>query len=169
MVMRTVLIAALIFSVTLPLRATAVDADAGGENAAPDFALKSLAGPNLRLSEYRGEIVVVAFWASWCGECRGQLQALNEHHEAYGNSGLRILAVNLDRDMRQARETAQALGLNFAVLHDPEGDVAELYDVKDVPLAVFIDREGRIRDSIDGYSRSDQGPFVERLRTLLRD
>jgi peroxiredoxin len=167
--MRTLWIAASILSVCAGVDTWAADGEATGDEPAPDFVLKSLAGPNLRLSEYRGEVVMVTFWASWCGECRGQLKDFNDIAVAYGDAGLTILSVNLDSRMPQARETAQALDLVYPVLFDPEGEVAELYDVRDVPFAVFVDREGRVRETIEGYSGSDETLFVERLRNLLRE
>jgi peroxiredoxin len=71
--------------------------------------------------------------------------------------------------MNQAKETAQALDLGFPVLYDAGGAVAELYDVRDVPFAVFVDREGRVRATLDGYSGADEPLFVERVRNLLRE
>lgn len=167
--MRTLWIAASVLSVSLLVKAGAAEGDTYGDEPAPDFVLKSLDGPNLRLSEYRGQVVMLAFWASWCGECRGQLKAFTDLHTAYGESGLTILSVNLDSKMTQARETAQSLGLGFPVLYDAGGEVAELYDIRDVPLVVFVDREGRVRGTMDGYSGSDETLFVERVRTLLRE
>ena len=73
-------------------------------SSAPDFVLKSLDGENLRLSEYRGQIVVMNFWASWCGRCRDQLPSLENLHERYGDSGMQILSVNLDGDIEKARQ-----------------------------------------------------------------
>jgi len=167
--MRTLKIVASAFLVSLLLQAAAAEGDAYSDDLAPDFVLKSLSGPNLRLSEYRGEVVMLAFWASWCGECRGQLKAFNDLHAAYGESGLTILSVNLDSKMNQAAETARSLDLAFPVLYDTGGAVAELYDVRDVPFAVFVDREGRVRATMDGYSGSDEASFVERVRNLLRE
>jgi peroxiredoxin len=169
MVMRTVWIAALIFAALMLSSAQAAEADAADENQAPDFVLKSVAGPNLRLSEYRGEVVLITFWATWCGECRGQLKALDDMFATYNDSGLEILSINLDSKIAQARDTAQALDLSFPVLLDAPGDVAELFDVRDLPFAVFVDREGRIRETVDGFSRSDEAIFLERVRNLLRE
>lgn len=153
----------------LPWLAWAASDEAADDGSAPDFVLKSTAGPNLRLSEYRGEVVALAFWASWCGECRSQLENLEELHQAYGQSGLRILAVSLDSNMTQARNTADALDVAFPILFDARGEVAELYEVDDLPLIVFVDREGRLRETIEGYSRSEQEALVSRLRDLLRE
>lgn len=166
MVRRTVWVAS-----ALVLACGSVNAaeDEAAEDGAPDFALKSTAGPNLRLSEYRGEIVMLAFWASWCGDCRALLQSFNELDARYRDIGFKVLAVNLDPKMAQAQETAAQLDLSFPVLHDPDGAVAELYEVDDVPLVVFIDRDGRVREAVEGFSRTNQSYHADRLRTLLRE
>lgn len=166
MVMRTIWVASVLaLLATCPVTAAEDNADAH----APDFALKSTAGPNLRLSEYRGEVVMLAFWASWCGECRAQLQGFNELHASYKDIGFKLLSVSLDPKIAQARETAASLGLDFPVLHDPAGTVGELYSVDDLPLVVFVDREGRIREVVEGFSRSNQNYYADRLRSLLRE
>ena len=143
--------------------------DSGDDGLAPDFVLKSTAGPNLRLSEYRGEVVMLAFWASWCGECRTQLQSFEDLHQSYGESGLELLSVSLDSIISQAQSTAAALDISFPVLYDARGEVGELYEVDDLPLVVFVDREGRVREMVEGYGRSEQDALVDRLRDFLRE
>ena len=143
--------------------------DSAEDGTAPDFVLKSTAGPNLRLSEYRGEVVMLAFWASWCGECRSQLESFEELHTAYGESGLELLSISLDSSLSQAANTAAALDVSFPVLYDARGEVGELYEVDDLPLVVYVDRDGRLRETVEGYSRAEQELFVERLRDLLRE
>ena len=71
---------------------------------APDFVLKSVSGKNLRLSEYRGEVVMLSFWATWCGDCRAQLDELGEMRDRYQDAGVELLAVSLDQNARQAGE-----------------------------------------------------------------
>jgi peroxiredoxin len=166
MVRRTVCLAS---ALALLVATATLGADGLAGDSAPDFALKSTAGPNLRLSEYRGEVVMLAFWASWCGECRALLQSFNSLHDSYERIGFRLLSINLDPQMTQARETAASLDLNFPVLHDARGTVGELYSVDDVPTVVFIDREGYIREVIEGFSRSNQNQYTDRLRALLRE
>lgn len=143
--------------------------DEADDDTAPDFVLKSTAGPNLRLSEYRGEVVMLAFWASWCGECRAQLESFEELHQSYGGSGLELLSISLDSSLSQAENTAASLDVSFPVLYDARGEVGELYDIDDLPMVVYVDREGRVREMVEGYSRSEHESFVERLRGLLRE
>jgi peroxiredoxin len=135
---------------------------------APDFALKSTAGENLRLSEYRGEVVLLSFFAAWCSDCRAQASALSELHERYRDAGLELLGVSLDQSMRQASDTAAALDVAYPVLHDAGGSVGRLYDIERMPVVVVIDRSGVVRDVLQGYRRGATD-YVERVQALLRE
>src|SRR5690606_28605200 len=96
---------------------------------APDFVLKSSSGENLRLSEYRGEIVMLSFWATWCGDCRAQLAQLGTMRDRYQDAGVELLAVSLDQNRRQADALMADIGASYPVLHDAGGEVGRLYDV----------------------------------------
>ncbi|MBN1237246.1 MAG: redoxin domain-containing protein [Gammaproteobacteria bacterium] len=147
--------------------AAAAEALAGA--AAPDFVLKSAGGSNIRLSEYRGEVVLLSFWATWCGDCRAQLDALADARDVYGSAGLALLAVNLDRDDMTARKAAADMSAAFPVLHDQGGEVGRLYDVGTLPTAILIDRDGRVRKVFEGYRRGDERLYAEETERLLRE
>lgn len=140
---------------------------AGAE--APDFVLKSTAGENLRLSEYRGEIVMLSFWATWCGDCRAQLERLGVLRERYRDAGVELLAVSLDQSARAAADGARALDARYAVVHDAGGKVGRLYAVESLPLMVLIDREGIVREVFEGFRRGNESSYLERLQALLRE
>jgi len=111
---------------------------------APDFALKDLSGRNQRLSEYRGEVVVLTFWASHCGPCREALQSAQEAVAA--TSGVSAaLGVTLDRDAARAASVASSLGLEFPSLLDADQSVGRLYDVQHLPMTLLLDRDGLVR------------------------
>jgi peroxiredoxin len=135
---------------------------AGSE--APDFALKSTTGRNIRLSEFRSEVVALVFWASWCGDCRAQLPALGRLQQELAADGLQVLAVSLDHDMKAAREAAAGLRVDFPVLHDGLGEVGRLYRLQRLPALVLVDREGRVRERRDG----DDALVVSSLRDDIR-
>jgi cytochrome c biogenesis protein CcmG/thiol:disulfide interchange protein DsbE len=158
----------LIAALALGGLAVAVAADLTGE-AAPDFVLKSVSGKNYRLSEYRGQVVLVSFWASWCGECRSQLEGLTGLYQRIAGSDLEMLAVSLDRERRQVTEAAQALGVGFPALHDLGGEVGKQYDVDKLPYVVLIDRDGFVRSEFIGYSRGEEEQYLERARELLSE
>ena len=136
---------------------------------APDFVLKSTAGENLRLSEYRGEVVMLSFWATWCGDCRAQLEQLGDMRTRYQDAGVELLAVSLDQSPKQAQQVATSLGMSYPVLHDAGGGVGRLYDVSKVPVMVLIDRGGVVREVFEGYRRGNEEQYLERVQALLRE
>lgn len=133
--------AALAGALCFPLLAHAAPA-AGDE--AREFALKDLSGRNQRLSEFRGEVVVLTFWASYCGPCREALQSAGAAVAAAGG-GAAALGVSLDRDAARAASVAASLGLQFPSLLDHDQSVGRLYDVQQLPTTLLIDREGVVR------------------------
>ena len=136
---------------------------------APDFVLKAASGKNYRLSEYRGQVVVLSFWASWCGECRSQLEALSDLHARYVGGGVEMLAVSLDREFDQVGDAADGLGLAFPALHDSGGVVGEEYDVDRLPFVVLVDRDGTVRHEFMGYRSGDEDTYLEHVRALLSE
>jgi peroxiredoxin len=138
-------------------------------SAAPDFVLKSLDGENLRLSEYRGQIVVMNFWASWCGRCRNQLPALENLYERYRESGMQILSINLDDDIENARQVSRDLHLSFPVLLDDRKTAARLYDPQKMPMTLLIDSSGAIRHVYEGYRSGDEKHYQSELEDLLAE
>jgi peroxiredoxin len=136
---------------------------------APDFALKSMSGENLRLSEYRGRVVLLTFWASWCGKCRSQLEGLSSLYDRYSSAGLELLAVSLDTRRRQVEDAMEAANVNYPVLHDVGGEVGQLYEVSSMPLVLLIDREGVVREVFEGYERGNEEQYLERVRELMNE
>ncbi len=136
---------------------------------APDFALRSIGGPNARLSEHRGEVVVVAFWSSRCNPCRDTLKELNALQSQWSTAGLTVLGVNVDDDIAAAREFAQSQPVTFPMLLDPTKKVARAFRIDSLPYVVAIDRDGRVRlVRTDAQKRPPPGQdFASRLRRLL--
>ena len=134
---------------------------------APDFVLKSLSGKNLRLSEYRGEVVMLTFWAAWCGDCRAQLEELGAMRDRYQDAGVELLAVSLDQNAKQAGEASA--NVTFPVLHDAGGEVGRLYDVTKMPVMVLIDRGGVVREVFEGFRRGNEEQYLEHVQALLRE
>lgn len=134
---------------------------------APDFVLKSVSGKNLRLSEYRGDVVMLSFWASWCGECRAQLEHLGAMRDRYRDAGIELLAVSLDQTARQA--SSGSAGASYPVLHDAGGEVGRLYDVTKMPVMVLIDRGGVVREVFEGFRRGNDEQYLREVQALLRE
>jgi peroxiredoxin len=120
-------------------------ATAAGE-AAPDFALRSLDGKNLRLSEFRSEVVVLNFWAPWCNKCRKSSSALNDLYQIHKDAGLHVLSIDVGANAADARDYAAELNLTYPVLPDnQQSEVSKAYDPGRLPLTLLIDRAGNIR------------------------
>jgi len=136
---------------------------------APDFALKSSTGENLRLSEYRGDVVMINFWATWCGPCRQEMPLLDELYTRYERVGFSLLGVNIDDDSRRAMQMIEDLGVSFPVLFDARKEVSELYEVEAMPVTVLVDREGNVRHVHHGYKPGYEDIYLDQVRSLLRE
>ncbi len=139
---------ALLPSLTEPLAQTQPAVEPG--RYAPDFALTDLNGETVRLSDWRGQVVLLNFWASWCVPCRQEMPLLQATHEAYAGDGLVVLAVNMGEERRRVEGFAADLAVTFPVLADEETTVGTLYRVRGAPTTYFIDREGVIRQRYVG-------------------
>jgi len=136
---------------------------------APDFTLPSAAGPNLRLQEQRGQVVMLNFWATWCGPCRREMPELNRIYGKYHAAGFVLLGVNVDQDQANARGVASKLGVRFPVLFDAKQSVSRLYDLSTMPSTVLIDRDGRVRYVHQGYKEGYEDAYEKQIAELLRE
>jgi peroxiredoxin len=135
---------------------------------APNFTLKSSAGRNVKLSEHRGEVIMINFWATWCGPCRQEMPLLNRIHEQYRKAGFTLLGVNIDDRPDAAQSMAKKLGVTFPVLFDTEKRVSRLYDVNAMPSTVLIDRDGKVRYIHLGYRAGYETRYESQIRELLK-
>jgi peroxiredoxin len=136
---------------------------------APDFVLRSATGENLRLSEYRGDVVLINFWATWCGPCRQEMPLLDDLYGRYQRVGFNLLGVNIDEDSRRAMQMVQELGVNFPVLFDENKEVSKLYEVAAMPMTILVDREGIVRHVHHGYKPGYEEKYLTEIRSLLRE
>ncbi|HSB98896.1 MAG TPA: TlpA disulfide reductase family protein [Burkholderiaceae bacterium] len=136
---------------------------------APDFTLRALDGQKLRLGEQRGRVVLVNFWATWCGPCRQEMPHLNKLYEKYRSSGFVLLGVNVDDDTAQAAGVASKLGVTFPVLPDADKRVSRQYDLSAMPSTVLIDRDGRVRYLHRGYQNGYENTYDKQIRELLKE
>jgi peroxiredoxin len=136
---------------------------------APDFTLRTLDGQNLRLGEQRGRVVLVNFWATWCGPCRQEMPHLNKLYEKYKSSGFVLLGVNVDDDSQQAAGVASKLGVKFPVLPDSDKRVSRQYDLSAMPSTVLIDRDGKVRYLHRGYQNGYETTYDKQIRELLKE
>jgi peroxiredoxin len=156
-----VLIGAAIASSSAPAGA----APASTAAAAQDFALKAVDGRNHRLSEYRGEPVVLTFWGSWCGPCRDSLLTLETMAR---QGGVPVLGVNLDGTSERASAVSGALHLSYPTLVDVRQQVARAYAVDELPLTLLLDRAGVVRARWSGVP-VDAAELSRSLDSLARE
>jgi peroxiredoxin len=137
--------------------------------AAPDFAAKSSSGRNVRLSELRGQVVLVNFWASWCSPCRQELPLLGKLYAQYRSAGFALLVVNVDDNRKDAEAMLKRLDLRFPTLFDASKSVAKLYGVDMMPATLVIDRDGRVRYVHRGYYEGYERKYEQQVRDLLKE
>ena len=157
----------------LPLLLTALAGSAVAavqlSSPAPDFTLRSVGGANLRLQEQRGQVVMLNFWATWCGPCRQEMPHLSRLYDRYRASGFVLLGVNIDDDPRAAADLAARLGVHFPVLLDTDKRVSRVYDMSAMPATLLIDRDGRVRQIYRGYRDGVERTYEEQVRSLLKE
>ena len=136
---------------------------------APDFTLKTLDGSNLRLEEYRGQVVLINFWASWCGPCRQEMPILDRLHQRYEDTGFAVLGVNVEGEAAPAQKIVDKTNVTFPVLIDEGQAVSELYDLEAMPSTVVVDRNGLVRYVHRGYKPGDEAKYVEVVKKLIRE
>jgi cytochrome c biogenesis protein CcmG/thiol:disulfide interchange protein DsbE len=151
---------------TLGLAAGSVDATGVGEPA-PPFSLATGRGDAIALPDLRGRVVYVDFWASWCAPCRRSFPWMNEMQERYGDRGLTIVAINVDRRRADAEQFLQANTARFAVVYDDRGATPQAYSVKGMPSSYLIDARGTVVSVEQGFRDDRKGALEEQIRALL--
>jgi len=136
---------------------------------APDFVLRGLDGRNLRLSEYRGQVVLVNFWSRSDGNSRQQMPALDRINITYQRAGLVVLGVSVDDDLRRSREFATAMRLSYPILFDTGSEIGKDYLLQKMPVTILVDRAGVVRYSAVGFRRGDERIYLDQIRELLRE
>ena len=136
---------------------------------APNFTLKSLGGKNLKLSEMAGNVVLINFWASWCGPCREEMPLLNDLHKKYEPLGFTVLGVNVEEDARNARGFLKNFPVDFPVVLDNKNQVSKKYNVIAMPTTVVVDRDGNMRFLHKGYKPGDEEKYRKMVKKLVRE
>lgn len=150
------------------LLAIVLPAMAWSAGAAPGFELEGEEG-KIKLSDYRGKVVYLDFWASWCGPCRQSFPWMNEIQTRFKREGLRVIAVNLDSERADANGFITQMVPRFDIAFDPAGEVAERYDLQGMPSAFLIDREGQLHSVHLGFRSKDTALLEREIETLLNN
>lgn len=135
---------------------------------AKDFTLKSNKGKNIKLSELRGRVVMLNFWASWCGPCRQEMPLLEKLSQRYEPAGFTLLGINVDSDKAAADRILEEIPVSFNVLYDPENTVSETYKVDVMPSTILVDCDGNLNYLHRGYVPGDEKAYKSRIKKLLR-
>jgi thiol-disulfide isomerase/thioredoxin len=136
---------------------------------APAFQLASMAGKNVSLNQYRGQVVMINFWASWCGPCRTEMPILEKLHTKYKPMGFTMIGVNVEPDSTLAATWLKATPVTFPILFDTKSEVSKLYSVAGMPSTVIIDRKGNMRWLHRGYKPGDENEYLNQIRALVRE
>jgi cytochrome c biogenesis protein CcmG, thiol:disulfide interchange protein DsbE len=146
-------------------------------SAAPDYDVVTLTGDTVALASFRGDVVLLNIWATWCLPCVQEMPALQLLHEALAPDGLRIVAVSVDAPpgilapsgifSGDIQAFVDSFNLTFTVLHDPSGRIQSRYQVNGLPTTFIIDREGRIRRRVLGAAEWDAPRFADDVRRVL--
>jgi peroxiredoxin len=135
---------------------------------APAFSARALAGDkNHSLAQYRGKVVFLDFWASWCGPCTTSLPMLEELRREFPADAFQILAVNVDKDPGKARAFLARFPIGYPSVSDPEGKLPETYGLSTMPSSYLIDRQGVVRYVHEGFRPKDIDEIRARIRELL--
>jgi thiol-disulfide isomerase/thioredoxin len=126
-------------------------------------------GEDLDLSAYRGKVVYVDFWASWCTPCRESFPWLSGLVQQYRSRNFVVIAVNVDHDRKLAERFLGGTPANFPVIYDPDGDIAASYKIVGMPSAVLIDRLGKTRFVHQGFSASKKDEYEKHVQILLAE
>lgn len=140
-----------------------------GKTKAPAFTLKDLSGREVSLSDFRGKVVLLDFWATWCPPCLVSIPHLNMLYQTYMGKGLEILGINLDQvDSRALLAFTKASKIKYPILiGTPE--VINKYGINPIPASFLIDRRGNIRVKIIGFSEAIQERMIQEIENLLKE
>lgn len=147
--------------ITLPIITT------GQSNKAPALALKDLRGRALRLSDYKGKIVLLNFWATWCPPCRAEMPDLIKMQREYRSKGLQVIGITYPpQEIGEVRQFVKQLGVNYPIALGTKETKTLFDETETLPLTVIIDREGYVRERIEGILLPEE--FEQKIKPLLK-
>jgi len=142
---------------------------AGDRGPAPDFTLDTQDGKAMSLSDLRGQVVMINFWATWCGPCRKEMPLLDALYQRYNRLGFALLGVNVEEDPSGAAKYLAETPVTFPILFDRANEVSELYQVNAMPSTVLVDRQGNVRFLHKGYQPGYENEYQDQIRQLIRE
>ncbi len=138
---------------------------------APGFSLAGRDGKKIDLSQFKGQVVMINFWATWCGPCRQEMPLLEDIYKKYKPMGFTMLAVNVEPDTKAAEAWLGKLSkpVTFPVAFDVDSKVSKMYKVAGMPSTVFVDRKGNVRVMHKGYKPGDENFYLTQIRSMLKE
>ena len=118
---------------------------------------------------YKGQVVYLDFWASWCVPCRLSFPWMDELQREYGGKGLTIIAVNVDHDGEAARQFLEQVPASFRIVYDPSGKIAQKYPLKGMPTSFLIGRDGAVRFEHEGFSNAHRDEYLSQINALIAE
>ncbi len=140
------------------------------DHVAPDFTLPDLEGNQISLSTYKGRVVLLNFWATWCPPCRLEMPTMEKAYRKYRDKGFEVVAVSVDAGPKSSvKSFLRELGLSFQVLLDPDMETLRAFRGFSLPMTVVIDRQGVIRSRELGYRDWSDGESTKLFQRLLSE
>ena len=153
----------LLIALVMSSQATALDVD----SVVPDLTAPAGDGRLLSLQQYRGQLVYLDFWASWCAPCRQAMPVMDALYQRYRDRGLVVLGVNVDTDRKSAQRMLDQLRPTFQIAFDPQGKWPEAFGMKDMPTSYLIDAKGVVRYVRKGYRERDEQQLETAIKAAL--
>jgi len=138
---------------------------------APSFKLSGRGGQSIDLAQFKGQVVMINFWATWCGPCRQEMPLLEDIYKKYKPMGFTMLGVNVEPDTKDAEAWLGKLPkpVTFPIAYDVDSKVSKLYKVQTMPTTVLVDRKGNVRVLHRGYKTGDENTYLTHIRSMLKE
>ena len=136
---------------------------------APDFTLKTLDGREVVLSKLKGKVILLDFWATWCGPCRKSIPHLIHLYKVHQNNGLEVIGMNVDKgDVDTVKRFVKSMDIPYSMIPTPE-EVSRNFGITGLPTTILIDKQGKIREKISGFSTEIRKQMTGKVETLLSE
>ncbi len=153
--------------IALPLTAGAAGLKVG--DPAADFTLKSRNGEPVSMAGLKGQVVLINFWASWCGPCRQEFPLLDTIHKKYKKLGFTVIGLNVEPDSKDAEAFLKQNPVSFPIVYDPNDDLSKRYGIGGMPSVALVDRKGIVRWMHKSYNAGDENEYMDQVRSLLAE